>query len=319
MNARGAGVAAERPGRALEPAELLYGRLLASAAAGGEPGGARFRLAGGHAHQLPVDRWLAPVDGRRPRGARAGGGARCSTSAAVPAVTSRRSPPPGHAGLGLDLSPVAVRLARARGADAILRSVFADVPHAGTWRTALLLDGNIGIGGAPAGAPRAGPRAGRPGRRGAGRDRPAGRADAAPARAARDAGRDEPVVRLGDGRRGRDRAARPRRGPRPRRAVRVPAGAGSRGWNGRREAAAGPLPARLLALAAARPVAHRGARHAAAGAGRRGGADRLPVPRSPTSRTSGATGWSTPTSRSRRRSTGRPGRRGCTRSRRACT
>jgi SAM-dependent methyltransferase len=56
----------------------------------------------------------------------------------------------GHEGLGLDLSPVAVRLARARGAEVILRSVFADVPSAGTWRTALLLDGNIGIGGAPA-------------------------------------------------------------------------------------------------------------------------------------------------------------------------
>jgi hypothetical protein len=27
--------------------------------------------------------------------------------------------------------------------------VFADVPRAGTWRTALLLDGNVGIGGAP--------------------------------------------------------------------------------------------------------------------------------------------------------------------------
>ena len=40
----------------------------------------------------------------------------------------------GHEALGLDLSPVAVRLARARGAEAILRSVFADVPAAGCWR-----------------------------------------------------------------------------------------------------------------------------------------------------------------------------------------
>jgi SAM-dependent methyltransferase len=56
----------------------------------------------------------------------------------------------GHDALGLDLSPVAVRIARARGAEAILRSVFADVPRAGRWRTALLLDGNVGIGGAPA-------------------------------------------------------------------------------------------------------------------------------------------------------------------------
>ena len=50
----------------------------------------------------------------------------------------------GREGLGLDLSPVAVRIARARGAEAILRSVFADVPRTGTWRTALLLDGNFG-------------------------------------------------------------------------------------------------------------------------------------------------------------------------------
>jgi SAM-dependent methyltransferase len=56
----------------------------------------------------------------------------------------------GKRGLGVDLSPVAVRLARDRGAEAVFGSVWADVPGAGTWRTALLLDGNIGIGGAPA-------------------------------------------------------------------------------------------------------------------------------------------------------------------------
>lgn len=51
--------------------------------------------------------------------------------------------------LGVDLSPVAVALARGRGARAIVASVFGELPGAGTWRTALLLDGNIGIGGAP--------------------------------------------------------------------------------------------------------------------------------------------------------------------------
>jgi SAM-dependent methyltransferase len=54
----------------------------------------------------------------------------------------------GKRGLGVDLSPVAVQLARDRGAEAIAGDVFADVP--GSWRTVLLLDGNIGIGGAPA-------------------------------------------------------------------------------------------------------------------------------------------------------------------------
>ncbi len=51
--------------------------------------------------------------------------------------------------LGVDLSPVAVGLARHRGGRAIVGSIFDDVPGAGTWRTALLLDGNIGIGGEP--------------------------------------------------------------------------------------------------------------------------------------------------------------------------
>jgi SAM-dependent methyltransferase len=52
--------------------------------------------------------------------------------------------------LGVDLSPVAVSLARGRGARAIVASVFDELPGAGSWQTALLLDGNIGIGGAPA-------------------------------------------------------------------------------------------------------------------------------------------------------------------------
>lgn len=51
--------------------------------------------------------------------------------------------------LGVDLSPVAVALARGRGARAIVGSIFDELPGAGTWRCALLLDGNIGIGGAP--------------------------------------------------------------------------------------------------------------------------------------------------------------------------
>ncbi len=40
-------------------------------------------------------------------------------------------------------------LARGRGARAIVGSIFGEVPGGGSWRSALLLDGNIGIGGVP--------------------------------------------------------------------------------------------------------------------------------------------------------------------------
>ena len=89
---------ASPPPRRLEPAELLYGRLLASVAAGDEPGDARVRIArrpraGAAAHALARA-------GRRggPRRARPRRAARCSTSAAVPGATSPRSPPPASTG-----------------------------------------------------------------------------------------------------------------------------------------------------------------------------------------------------------------------------
>lgn len=52
--------------------------------------------------------------------------------------------------LGVDLSPVAVALAVAGGGRAIVADVFGELPGVGTWQSALLLDGNIGIGGSPA-------------------------------------------------------------------------------------------------------------------------------------------------------------------------
>lgn len=57
-----------------------------------------------------------------------------------------------HAGmvaLGIDISPPAIELARRRGAPVLRRSIFDRVPGAGRWGTALLLDGNLGIGGCP--------------------------------------------------------------------------------------------------------------------------------------------------------------------------
>jgi SAM-dependent methyltransferase len=126
------------------PAPLLYGRLLRA----GPEAAAEWRRAGGSAERLPLARWLGPAD------------------EAEAALLERAAPPvldigcgpgrhlaalreAGREALGLDLSPVAVEIARGRGSAAKLGSVFGDVPRAGTWRSALLLDGNIGIGGAP--------------------------------------------------------------------------------------------------------------------------------------------------------------------------
>jgi len=55
----------------------------------------------------------------------------------------------GRVVLGIDLVPEAVRQTRARGVAALVRDVFAPLPAEGRWSTALLADGNIGIGGDP--------------------------------------------------------------------------------------------------------------------------------------------------------------------------
>jgi SAM-dependent methyltransferase len=133
-------------------ADALYGRLLASAAlhlAGSGPAPrARIRLADGRLEPLPLDRWLAPADAVDEA---------VLATIAEPVLDLGCGPGRhlaalralGKRGLGVDLSPDAVRLARGRGAEAINGSLWASVPDPGAWRTVLLLDGNIGIGGAP--------------------------------------------------------------------------------------------------------------------------------------------------------------------------
>jgi SAM-dependent methyltransferase len=138
-------------GQAL-PADLLYGRLLATAAqhllGGGPPARARVRSADGTLEPLPLDRWVGVADAADAE----------VLELAEPSVLDLGCGPGRHlaalrasgkVALGVDLSPVAVRLARRRGAAAIPGDVFGDVPWAGRWRTALLMDGNVGIGGAP--------------------------------------------------------------------------------------------------------------------------------------------------------------------------
>jgi SAM-dependent methyltransferase len=55
----------------------------------------------------------------------------------------------GRLVLGIDVVPEAVRQSRGRGVATLLRDVFDAVPGEGRWQTALLADGNIGIGGDP--------------------------------------------------------------------------------------------------------------------------------------------------------------------------
>lgn len=130
----------------------LYGRLLATAAGqhrgAGEALRARLRRGDGRLERLALDRWLGPcTPGDDEVLERATGpvlDVGCGPGRVVAALTRRGVP-----ALGVDLSPEAVKLARRRGARAVTGCVFEDVPEAGSWRTALLLDGNIGIGGRP--------------------------------------------------------------------------------------------------------------------------------------------------------------------------
>jgi SAM-dependent methyltransferase len=55
----------------------------------------------------------------------------------------------GIPALGIDITPTAVAIALGQGALVLERSVFDRVPASGRWCSALLLDGNIGIGGDP--------------------------------------------------------------------------------------------------------------------------------------------------------------------------
>ena len=151
----------------------------------------------------------------------------------------------GKRALGVDLSPVAVALARGRGATAMPGvGVRRRAAQPARWRTALLLDGNIGIGGAPVALLRRAARAAAPRRR-ARSSRSTRRARATRAHAHPDRGRrrGQRVVRLGARRRRRHRA---RRGARraSRRDVGCAARPHVRGWAAVTAAAAGPVPRR---------------------------------------------------------------------------
>ena len=136
-----------------QPADALYGLLLNTAAlhaaGSGPPHEGRVRRADGRVEPLPLARWLGPVDDADAELLEHVVGSvldiGCGPGRHVAALQRA-----GHPCLGIDLSPVAVEITRGRGAEAFRGSVFDAVPDAGSWDTALLLDGNVGIGGEPA-------------------------------------------------------------------------------------------------------------------------------------------------------------------------
>lgn len=128
---------------AITPALDLYGAGLR-----GDAAELWARRRDGTRVRLPLDRWLGPLTDAD---ADLLGRARapvldigCGPGRHVLALAHR-----GVMALGIDVSQVAVAHARSRGAAAIEASVFERVPGAGRWGSALLLDGNVGIGGCP--------------------------------------------------------------------------------------------------------------------------------------------------------------------------
>lgn len=98
--------------------------------------------------RLPVDRWHGPAEP-----ATAAMVTRCSGPTldlgCGPGRLTCALARAGLAVVGVDVSARAVALTRERGAVAVHRDLFEPLPGEGRWAHAVLLDGNIGIGGDP--------------------------------------------------------------------------------------------------------------------------------------------------------------------------
>jgi len=103
---------------------------------------------GGEPYRLPVDRWSGPIDEGDLalldlcHGPTLDIG--CGPGRLTEALARR-----GQIVLGIDVVAEAVVQTNRRGAAALRRNVFFPIPAEGRWQTALLADGNVGIGGDP--------------------------------------------------------------------------------------------------------------------------------------------------------------------------
>ncbi|MGV9764328.1 class I SAM-dependent methyltransferase [Micromonospora tulbaghiae] len=104
--------------------------------------------ADGPRRRLPVERWHRPATP-----ADATVVARCAGPTldlgCGPGRMSVALTRAGLSAVGVDVSPWAVALTRARGAVAVHADLFGPLPAEGRWAHTVLLDGNIGIGGDP--------------------------------------------------------------------------------------------------------------------------------------------------------------------------
>lgn len=109
---------------------------------------AAFVRQGGARQQLPVHAWAGEVSAADQSLLAGCVGPTldigCGPGRLTTALSGRGIP-----SMGIDVSPVAIGLTRARGGTALQRDVFEDLPGAGRWSHLLLADGNIGIGGDP--------------------------------------------------------------------------------------------------------------------------------------------------------------------------
>lgn len=126
---------------------VVYERGLGEGGAMGDGAACHALGEDGSRRRLPLERWLGEPDAVESRLLRRAAGpvldVGCGAGRHVAALRRR-----GVEAVGIEISRHAAALARRRGATVLEGSIF-ELPLPSRWATALLLDGNIGIGGEP--------------------------------------------------------------------------------------------------------------------------------------------------------------------------